>query len=50
MKTMSTPLEYTSTEAISSFARRNYNTYVKHYLSRNMTPMPLKEFLKNYIS
>lgn len=37
-------------ERITSFARRNYNTYVKHYQSRNLTPMPLEEFLKNYES
>ncbi|WP_456378372.1 hypothetical protein [Lutibacter sp.] len=37
-------------EAITNFARKNYNTYVKHYESRNLTPMPLEEFLKNYSS
>jgi uncharacterized short protein YbdD (DUF466 family) len=35
-------------ETITSFARRNYKTYVQHYKSRNLTPMSLEEFLKNY--
>lgn len=36
--------------AISNFAKRNYEIYVKHYKSRNLKPMPLDEFLKNYSS
>ena len=36
--------------AISSFAKRNYEIYLKHYKSRNLKPMPLDEFLKNYSS
>jgi len=35
--------------AVSKFARRNYETYVKHYQDRNLTPMTFEEFLKNYL-
>ncbi len=35
-------------DTITRVARRNYNTYVKHYESRNLKPMSLEEFLKNY--
>ena len=38
------------TKVISIVARRNYNTYVEHYQSRNLTPMSLDDFLKNYAS
>lgn len=31
-------------------AVRNYETYVKHYKSRNFIPMSLNDFLKNYSS
>ena len=34
--------------AVSDFALRNYKTYVAHYKSRKLIPMPLDEFLKNY--
>ena len=37
-----------SSNVISSTARRNYNTYLKHYELRNLKPMSLEEFLKNY--
>jgi len=37
-----------SPNTISSTARRNYNTYLKHYELRNLKPMSLEEFLKNY--
>lgn len=49
MKTI-TLTQKTVSDRVLNFARKNYNTYVKHYESRNMTPMPLKEFLKNYCS
>jgi len=42
--------EFTGTDAVLNFAQKNYITYVKHYRLRNMKPMPLKEFLKNYNS
>lgn len=42
--------DFTSTDAVLSFAEKNYKTYVQHYRARNLEPMPLKEFLKNYIS
>jgi len=47
MKTTSIT-ESSTLETITNFARRNYNTYVKHYESRNLKPMPIDEFLKNY--
>ncbi|WP_372793548.1 hypothetical protein [Lutibacter sp.] len=49
MKTISIT-ESNTLEKITNFARRNYNTYVKHYESRNLKPMSLDEFLKNYCS
>ena len=36
------------TKVVTRVARRNYNTYVKHYESRNLKPMSLEDFLKNY--
>jgi hypothetical protein len=47
MKTISIS-ENKVTDSVLNFARKNYNTYVRHYRERNMQPMPLKEFLKNY--
>ncbi len=47
MKTVSI-MESSTTETITNFARKNYNTYVKHYESRNLKPMPIEEFMKNY--
>lgn len=32
------------------FALKNYKTYVTHYESRKLKPMPFAEFLKNYCS
>ena len=29
-------------------AMKHYKTYLEHYKSRNLTSMPLEEFLKNY--
>lgn len=43
-------MESHTSEAIQNFARKNYEIYVEHYRSRKLEPMPLKEFLKNYIS
>lgn len=43
-------LENYSSEKIIRDARRNYNTYVKHYEARNLKPMSLEEFLRNYDS
>jgi len=43
-------LENYYTKVVTRVARKNYNTYVKHYESRNLTPMSLEEFLKNYSS
>ena len=49
MKTKSVFENYSS-ESIIRVARSNYNTYVKHYEARNLKPMLLEEFLKNYNS
>ena len=35
---------------IKEFALKNYKTYVAHYESRKLKPMPFAEFLKNYSS
>ncbi len=35
---------------IKEFALKNYKTYVAHYESRNLQPMPFTDFLKNYNS
>ena len=35
---------------IKEFALKNYKTYVAHYESRKLEPMPFNEFLKNYCS
>jgi len=43
-------METPSANIIHNTARRNYNTYVKHYELRNLKPMTLEEFLKNYKS
>ncbi|WP_457616997.1 hypothetical protein [Lutibacter sp.] len=47
MKSTSLPKNSTSNR-ITQFAIRNYNTYVAHYKARNLKPMPIEEFLKNY--
>jgi hypothetical protein len=47
MKTENLTLNPVSS-AVSTFVRRNYETYVKHYQDRNLTPMTFDEFLKNY--
>ena len=40
-----------STSRVSRFARRNYETYKKHFLSRNQKPvLTLDEFMENYRS
>jgi hypothetical protein len=49
MKNISVKEFYTS-EAINKIAIRNYRTYVAHYKSRKLIPMPLNEFLENYNS
>jgi hypothetical protein len=35
---------------IKEFALKNYKTYVEHYESRKLKPIPFQEFLKNYCS
>ena len=30
------------------FAKKNYETYKNHFLSRNLKPISFEEFLKNY--
>jgi len=41
--------EETSTP-IANNAVKHYKTYVEHYKSRNLTPMPLGDFLTNYLN
>lgn len=41
-------MEDFTSSTISDIGRKNYKTYVKHYKTRNLKPMPLEEFLKNY--
>ncbi|MGV8947589.1 MAG: hypothetical protein ACOH1N_14265 [Lutibacter sp.] len=41
--------EFIAPEAIQSFAKKNYKTYVTHCESKKLKPMQLTEFLKNYI-
>lgn len=47
MKNKSSQESCTST-AVSKNAIRNYETYVEHYKSRNLVPMPLTDFINNY--
>ena len=35
-------------ENISDFVYKTYKIYVEHYKERQLTPMPLSEFVKNY--
>jgi hypothetical protein len=30
------------------FAKKNYETYKNHFLSKNLKPISFEEFLKNY--
>jgi hypothetical protein len=39
-----------SSSFIKEFALKNYKTYVAHYESRNLKPIPFHDFLKNYSS
>lgn len=47
MKTVSKTTS-TASRAINDIAIRHYEKYVEHYRSRNLIPMPLNDFLKNY--
>jgi hypothetical protein len=41
--------EVNSAERVSRFARRSYETYKKHFRSRNQKPvLSLDEFMENY--
>jgi len=48
---MKTPIKNNlkSSDFIREFAFKNYKTYVAHYESRNLKPIPFHEFLKNYM-
>lgn len=35
-------------ERMSDFVQKTYKIYVEHYRARQLTPMPLSEFVKNY--
>ncbi|HEY9167984.1 MAG TPA: hypothetical protein VIN72_00690 [Lutibacter sp.] len=41
-------MEFITPEAIHSFAKKNYKTYVAHCEARKLKPMVFNEFLKNY--
>jgi hypothetical protein len=41
-------MELITPEAVQSFAKKNYNTYVAHCEARKLKPMVFQEFLKNY--
>lgn len=41
-------MAFITPEAIQSFAKKNYKTYVEHCESRKLKPMVFHEFLKNY--
>jgi hypothetical protein len=41
-------MELITPEAVQSFAKKNYNTYVAHCEDRKLKPMVFHEFLKNY--
>ncbi|MHB1146583.1 MAG: hypothetical protein ACYC01_03200 [Lutibacter sp.] len=41
-------MEHITPEAVQSFAKKNYNTYVAHCEARKLKPMLFHEFLKNY--
>ena len=47
METSALTLSHTSS-SISRIAKRNYNTYLRHYQLRNLKPMTFDEFFKNY--
>jgi len=49
MKTLNKDEKKSST-FIKEFALKNYKTYLAHYESRNLKPIPFQEFLKNYTS
>jgi len=48
MKTLSID-EFIRNNSVKEIALKNYQTYVAHYKERQLQPMPLNEFLKNYI-
>jgi hypothetical protein len=49
MKTKTSMEGETSTPDTDN-AVKHYETYVQHYKSRNLIPMPLSDFLNNYMN
>ena len=47
MQTMAQMNIDTSKEVLI-FAKKNYETYKKHFISRNLKPISFEEFSKNY--
>ncbi len=47
MKTKSS-LKYDTSHPVFKNAMRDYKTYVEHYKSRNLTPIPFDNFFDNY--
>jgi len=41
-------IELVTPEAVQSFAKKNYSTYLEHCKTRKLKPMLFHEFLKNY--
>ncbi len=41
-------MDIDTSKEVLIFAKKNYETYKNHYLSRNLEPISFEEFLKNY--
>jgi uncharacterized short protein YbdD (DUF466 family) len=40
--------EFDTSARVVKIAMKNYETYVRHYRSKNLIPMTFEEFLGNY--
>jgi len=41
-------MDIDTSKEVLIFAKKNYETYKNHFLSRNLKPISFEEFLKNY--
>ena len=41
-------IDIETSKEVLIFAKKNYETYKNHFLSRNLKPIPFEEFLENY--
>jgi len=41
-------MDIDTSKEVLVFAKKNYETYKNHFLSRNFKPISFEEFLKNY--